>query len=300
MSVFSSSRFPCPEGGSYPSTVIPTGAKHRVQSPLERWPRIISTDRPEMESRPYEFLLQEGVWLRCPAPKEAAWLVQGAGRGRRGAGSKLTASSQLTFVGSDDTEIGLFSRRAIHERRQSMAPPSAALRPPPASAYLFSLGGEWGLALLQGVWKFSLPLIFTPTPGPTTQVWVPPQGTNSCPSSKTQAQYQELQTQSKTCQDRVLVNSASISRASTQTSISVGTCQEGGTGLFPLGPPHPQPLAWHPQGTLSLHGDPLWQLLNSGILPPRPLLIGLQTPPECSFGSWLSLGGPGSQRESRS
>ena len=47
-----------PRGGSYPSTVIPTGAKHRVQSPLERWPRTISTDRPEMESRPYEFLLQ--------------------------------------------------------------------------------------------------------------------------------------------------------------------------------------------------------------------------------------------------
>ena len=44
--------------GSYPSIVIPTGAKHRVQSPLERWPRTIGTDRPEMESRPYEFLLQ--------------------------------------------------------------------------------------------------------------------------------------------------------------------------------------------------------------------------------------------------
>ena len=45
-------------GGSYPSIVIPTGAKHRVQSPLEGWPRMISTDRPEMESRPFEFLLQ--------------------------------------------------------------------------------------------------------------------------------------------------------------------------------------------------------------------------------------------------
>ena len=45
--------------GSYPSIVVPTGAKHRVQSPLERQPSTISTDRPEMESRPYEFLLQE-------------------------------------------------------------------------------------------------------------------------------------------------------------------------------------------------------------------------------------------------
>ena len=51
-------KIPLPRGGSYPSIVIPTGAKHRVQSPLERWPRTISTDRPEMESRPYEFLLQ--------------------------------------------------------------------------------------------------------------------------------------------------------------------------------------------------------------------------------------------------
>ena len=51
-------KIPLPRGGSYPSLVIPTGAKHRVQSPLERWPRTIGTDRPEMESRPYEFLLQ--------------------------------------------------------------------------------------------------------------------------------------------------------------------------------------------------------------------------------------------------
>ena len=29
---------------------------HRVQSPLERWPGMISTNRPKMESRPYEFL----------------------------------------------------------------------------------------------------------------------------------------------------------------------------------------------------------------------------------------------------
>ena len=56
-------KIPLPRGGSYPSIVIPTGAKHRVQSPLERWPRTISTDRPEMESRPYEFLLQ------CFCPK---------------------------------------------------------------------------------------------------------------------------------------------------------------------------------------------------------------------------------------
>ena len=70
MSVFSSSRFPCPEGGSYPSTVIPTGAKHRVQSPLERWPRTISTDRPEMESRPYEFLLQWHPSPPAPNPSQ--------------------------------------------------------------------------------------------------------------------------------------------------------------------------------------------------------------------------------------
>ena len=51
-------KIPLPRGGPYPSLVIPTGAKHRVQSPLGRWPRTIGTDRPEMESRPYEFLLQ--------------------------------------------------------------------------------------------------------------------------------------------------------------------------------------------------------------------------------------------------
>ena len=36
-------KVPLPRGGSYPSLVIPTGAKHRAQSPLERWPRRIST-----------------------------------------------------------------------------------------------------------------------------------------------------------------------------------------------------------------------------------------------------------------
>ena len=53
-----SSRFPCLEG-AYPSTVIPTGTKQRVQSPLERQPSMISTDRPEMEPWPYEFLLHQ-------------------------------------------------------------------------------------------------------------------------------------------------------------------------------------------------------------------------------------------------
>ena len=38
--------------GSSPSIVVPAGAKHRVQSPLERRPSTIGTDRPEMESRP--------------------------------------------------------------------------------------------------------------------------------------------------------------------------------------------------------------------------------------------------------
>ena len=51
-------KIPLPRGGPYPSIVFPTGAKHRAQSPLERRPSMISTDRPEMESRPYEFLLQ--------------------------------------------------------------------------------------------------------------------------------------------------------------------------------------------------------------------------------------------------
>ena len=54
-------KIPLPRGGSYPSIAIPTGAKHRVQSPLERWPHTISTDRPEMESRPYEFLLHHSL-----------------------------------------------------------------------------------------------------------------------------------------------------------------------------------------------------------------------------------------------
>ena len=41
-----------------PSVVIFIGTKHRVQSPLERWQSMISMNRPKMESRPYQFLLQ--------------------------------------------------------------------------------------------------------------------------------------------------------------------------------------------------------------------------------------------------
>ena len=44
--------------GSYPSVVVFIGTKHRVQSPLERWPSMVSMNRPKMESRPCEFLLQ--------------------------------------------------------------------------------------------------------------------------------------------------------------------------------------------------------------------------------------------------
>ena len=47
-------RFPCPEGGLIFLLSFSQGLS-RVQSPLERRPRTISTDRPEMESRPYEF-----------------------------------------------------------------------------------------------------------------------------------------------------------------------------------------------------------------------------------------------------
>ena len=49
---------PLSGGVSYPSVVVFIGTKHRVQSPLERWPSMISMNRPKMESRPYEFFLQ--------------------------------------------------------------------------------------------------------------------------------------------------------------------------------------------------------------------------------------------------
>ena len=50
--------------GSNPSVVVFIGTKHRVPSPLERWLGIISMNRPKMESRPYEFLLQNVLNVR--------------------------------------------------------------------------------------------------------------------------------------------------------------------------------------------------------------------------------------------
>ena len=58
--------FPCLEG-VLSFHCVPTGARQRVQSPLERQPSMISTDRPEMESRPHEFLLR---WERLKARRE--------------------------------------------------------------------------------------------------------------------------------------------------------------------------------------------------------------------------------------
>ena len=54
-----SSRFPCPEG-VLSVCCRPIDTEPRVQSPRERRPSVISTDRPEMGSRPCEVLLQLG------------------------------------------------------------------------------------------------------------------------------------------------------------------------------------------------------------------------------------------------
>ena len=49
--------------GSYPSVVVSIGTKHRVQSPLGRWLSTISTNRPEMGSRPCEVLLHSPLLI---------------------------------------------------------------------------------------------------------------------------------------------------------------------------------------------------------------------------------------------
>ena len=54
-----SSRLPCPEG-VLSFCCRPIDTEPRVQSPLERWPSMVSMDRPEMGSRPCEVLLQLG------------------------------------------------------------------------------------------------------------------------------------------------------------------------------------------------------------------------------------------------
>ena len=56
-------KVPLSGGGSYPSVVVFIGTKRRVQSPLERWPSMISMNRPKMESRTYEFLLHSPVLM---------------------------------------------------------------------------------------------------------------------------------------------------------------------------------------------------------------------------------------------
>ena len=47
-----------------------SSSKYRVQSPLERWPSMISMNRPKMESRPCEFLLHKDLELAYPATSQ--------------------------------------------------------------------------------------------------------------------------------------------------------------------------------------------------------------------------------------
>ena len=51
-------KVPLSGGGLILLLFFPISTKHRVQSPLERWPSMISMNRSKRESRPYEFLLQ--------------------------------------------------------------------------------------------------------------------------------------------------------------------------------------------------------------------------------------------------
>ena len=56
-------KIPLSRGGSYPSVVVSIGTKHRVQSPLGTWLSTISTNRPEMGSRPCEVLLHSPLLM---------------------------------------------------------------------------------------------------------------------------------------------------------------------------------------------------------------------------------------------
>ena len=56
-------KVPLSGGGSYLSVVVFIGTKHRVQSPLEGWPSVISMNRPKTESMPYEFLLHSPLLM---------------------------------------------------------------------------------------------------------------------------------------------------------------------------------------------------------------------------------------------
>ena len=96
-------KIPLPRGGSCPSLVIPTGAKHRAQSPLERRPRTISTDRPEMESRPYEFLLQKNL----PANARGLGSILGLGRSPRGGNAVYMSFLICQFISLHFSSLGV-------------------------------------------------------------------------------------------------------------------------------------------------------------------------------------------------
>lgn len=106
-----------------------------------------------------------------------------------------------------------------------MAPPSAALKAPSRFS-LPALAGRGGSSTSRE-FRSSLPLIFTLHPRPHSSGLGPTQGTNSGPSSETQAQCQELQTErheSGWSPCHLCVNS---------NPISVGTAlREEGLGFF--------------------------------------------------------------------
>ena len=70
-------RIPLSGGGLILLLLFPQ-ALSRAQSPLERWLGMISMNRPEVESRPYEFLLQFWKFVAVLVPSDW-WLSQDTG-----------------------------------------------------------------------------------------------------------------------------------------------------------------------------------------------------------------------------
>ena len=75
--------------------VIFIGTKHRVQSPLERWLSMISMNRPKMESRPYEFLLQNSKTSVLPFIHFCCWR-QGPYKGDKVALARCPITSPIS------------------------------------------------------------------------------------------------------------------------------------------------------------------------------------------------------------
>ena len=119
-------KIPPVQRGPCPSIVGSIGTKHRVQSPLERWPSMITMNRPiQTGSRPYESLLHNQT--RNSDPKQET--SQGSSLPLKHIWPSLQGQQNCPPSGGADTPVCWCCPSSTPASARALLPASAVLCP---------------------------------------------------------------------------------------------------------------------------------------------------------------------------